>query len=300
MRILVTGGTGLVGRAIGRRLARAHQLIVLSRDGKAAKSRISYPAELVAWDSQSELSPKILEGVDAIIHLAGENISSGRWTEDRKKSLRDSRIQPLHYLRQVMEKNGRQVKILLSASAVGFYGDRGDEWLNEDSAAGSDFLATLVKDWESAAQSVPARRTAFLRFGVILSPEGGFLTEVQKMFRRLGASRLGSGQQYLSWIHIDDVVDVIAQALVNPAYSGPVNLVSPAPITNREMTDILKKLGGYRSLPPAPAMALKLLYGEMSQVLLSSQRVRPGKLLDARHAFKFQDFQDACRPLISR
>lgn len=299
MRILVTGGTGMVGRAVGRRLARAHQLLVLSRDGRGAKSRVSYPAEFVAWDGRSELSPKILEGVEAVIHLAGENIARGRWSEERKRAMVDSRLNPLAQLKETITKSGRQLKILISASAIGIYGDRGEEWLAEDSPAGSGFLAELCQNWEKAALEVQARRTVMLRFGAVLGPEGGFLSEVTKMFRRFGASRLGRGGQFLSWIHIDDVVDVIAQALANPAFNGPINVVSPHPVTNGEMTDILRELTGSRRMPPAPAFALKLLYGEVSQVLLGSQRVRPDKLKALKFAFRHGDFRAAAKEALA-
>lgn len=295
MRILVTGGTGMVGRALGRRLARAHQLIVLSREGRAAKNRVPYPAELVAWDGRTELSPKILEGVEAVIHLAGESVAAGRWTEDRKKAMVDSRIRPLEQLKDTIAKSGRQLKILISASAIGIYGDRAEEWLGEDATLGSGFLADLCQNWEKAALEVQARRTVMLRLGVILGPEGGFLGEVTKMFRRLGASRLGHGGQFISWIHIDDVVDVITQSLSNPAFQGPINVVAPQPVTNIEMTDVIRELTGSRRMPPAPAFALKLLYGEMSQVLLSSQRVRPDKLKSLKFPFRHGDFAGAVK-----
>lgn len=300
MRILMTGGTGLLGNAIGRRLARTHQIIVLSREGKQAKSRVQFPCELFPWDGRSELSHRLLEGVDVIIHLAGENIAQGRWTEDRKVRLRESRIEPLKQFEKSLKASNRPLKLLISASAVGIYGDRGDEELAERSAAGSGFLAELCTDWEAAARAVGARRTLMLRLGVVLSSEGGFVIEVLKMFKRFGAARLGSGRQWISWIHIDDVVEVIVQALANPSLNGTINAVAPQPVTNGEMTKALAEASGSFRVPPAPKFALKLIYGEMAQVLLSSQKVKSGELAQMRWKFKFPDLKSALKSALSR
>jgi uncharacterized protein (TIGR01777 family) len=293
----MTGGTGLLGNAIGRRLARGHQIIVLSREGKQAKSRVQFPCELFPWDGKSELSHRLLEGVDVIIHLAGENIAQGRWTEDRKVRLRESRTGPLKQFDKALKANNRPLKLLISASAVGIYGDRGDEELTEKSAPGEGFLAELCNEWEASALAVGARRTLLLRFGVVLSSEGGFVVEVLKMFKRFGAARLGSGRQWISWIHIDDVVEIIAQALSNPSFSGTVNVVSPNPVTNSEMTGALAQVSRAFRVPPAPAFVLKLLYGEISQVLLSSQRVKPVELIQMRWKFKFSDLATALKTI---
>jgi uncharacterized protein (TIGR01777 family) len=295
----MTGGTGVLGNAIGRRIARSHNLIVLSRGGKLARSQIDFPCEIAGWDGRSELSIKVLEGVDGVIHLAGQNIAKGRWTSDRKQEIRASRIQPLEWLGQALAGNGRQLKVLISTSAVGYYGDRGDELLNESAAPGDGFLSQLCQDWERAAVSIHARRTAILRLGVVLSARGGFLEEVSKKFRRFGATRLGSGQQFLSWVHIDDVVEVVAQALVNPALLGPINVVSPNPVRNDEFTHKLAKLTKSFRLPPVPGLILRLLFGEMSELLLGSQKVKPEQLEKLKWNFKYADIDKALGQLAS-
>lgn len=294
MRILVTGGTGLIGNALGRRLARSHQLMVLSRQGKAARERISYPCEVIPWDAKSELSRKALEGVEGLIHLAGENIAHERWTLERKKALRDSRVEPLELITRALQANGRQLKVAVSASGVGIYGDRGTEELTESAVPGAGFLPDLVKDWEAAAMGLGARRTVLLRLGVVLTHEGGFVSEVLKMFRRFGAAQLGSGKQLMSWIHMDDVAEIVSQALLNPSLSGPVNCVAPQPVSNAEFTKKLATLAGSFRLPTAaPGFALKMMYGEMSELLLSSQNVKPDKLLKLKWTFKMADIDKA-------
>lgn len=294
MRLLVTGGTGLLGNAIGRRIARSHQLIVLSREGKGAKERVSYPCELLQWDGKSEISPRWLEGVDGLIHLAGENIGQGRWTEERKQALRDSRLLPLHHLEQALRSHNRQLRVMISASGIGYYGNRGEEELTEQSSSGSDFLAQLCVDWEKAALSLPSKRTVLLRLGPVLAAEGGFIKEVVGMFKKFGAAKLGSGQHFLSWIHIEDAAEVCAQALTNPSFSGPVNVVAPESLRNSDWTDQLAAITGSLKIPAgAPAFALKLMFGEMADMMLSSQKARPAKLQEIKFQFRYPTFQAA-------
>ncbi len=293
MRILVTGGTGLLGNAIGRRLSRSHQLMVLSRRGKAARADVTYPCELIPWDAKSELSLKALEGVEGMIHLAGENIGQGRWTPERKKLLRDSRVEPLGLIGKALLANGRQLKIVVSASGSGLYGDRGGEELTENSAPGSGFLPDLVREWEAGAVGLGARRTVLLRMGVVLSPEGGFIAEILKMFRRFGAAQLGSGRQLIPWIHVDDVVEIVSQALINPLLSGPTNCVAPQPVSNGDLTKKLAVLARCFRVPPAPAFLLRMIYGDMSELLLSSQNVKPEKLIKLKWNFKVGDIDKA-------
>jgi uncharacterized protein (TIGR01777 family) len=293
MRILVTGGTGLLGNALGRRLSRSHQLMVLSREGKAARSRITYPCEVIQWDAKSELSRKALEGVEGLVHLAGENIGAERWSEDRKKALRDSRVVPLEIIGKALKDNGRQLKIAISASGVGVYGDRGEEELSENATVGSGFLPDLVRDWEAATVGLGARRTVMLRLGVVFSSEGGFLTEVLKMFRRFGAAQIGSGRQFVSWIHIDDVAEIVAQALINPSMTGPLNCVAPKPVTNAELTKKLATIAGCFRMPPAPAFVLRMLYGEMSELFLFSQNVKAEKLAKLKWVYRCGDIDKA-------
>ncbi len=300
MRILMTGGTGLLGNAIGRRIARANQVIVLSREGKNAKSRVSYPCELLAWDGRSEISPRWLEGVEGLIHLAGENIGQGRWTEERKQALRDSRLQPLEQIDRALRAHNRQLRVLISASGVGYYGNRGDEELTEASSAGEDFLARLCVDWEKAALALPSKRSVILRLGPVLAADTGFIKEVVSMFKKFGAARLGSGQHFLSWIHIDDAAEIVSQALTNPFYSGPINAVAPEALRNSDWTDKLAEATGSFKIPAgAPVFALKMMFGEMAEMMLSSQKVKPAKLQNQKFQYRYPTFESALKRIFA-
>ncbi len=296
----MTGGTGLIGNAIGRRLARTNQIIVLSREGKAAKPRLSYPCEVLAWDGKSDVSPRWLEGVEGLIHLAGENIGQGRWTDERKLAMRESRILPLEFIDKALRAHNRQLRVAISASGIGYYGDRGDEVLTEDSAPGTDFLAGLCVDWEKAVVAVNSKRTLIMRMGPVLSPDGGFIKEVLGMFKKFGAARLGSGQQYMSWIHAEDVAEVVAQALTNPFMSGPMNLVAPEPLRNSDWTKKLADAAGVIKIPAgAPAFALKMMFGEMSEIMLASQNVKPAKLELQKWQFRYPTFDSVLQKIFT-
>lgn len=262
MRILITGITGFIGRELGSRLAKeGHEVIALVRD---PETRLSFPAELRGWDT------KEIKGVDALIHLAGEPIAAKRWSKAQKQKILDSRI-------ETARKLGRMVKnppLLISASGIGFYGDRGEEELTEASARGPGFLADVCEKWEEAAREIGAGRTVMLRTGMVLGREGGALAKILPLFRAGLGGRLGSGRQWVSWIHLEDIVNLYLFALANPEVKGPVNAVAPFPVTNEEFTKILGKAVNRPALLPAPSFALKLLLGEMSALLLDSQRVK--------------------------
>lgn len=293
MKILMTGATGLVGRALGIRLVReGHEVVALARDSERARAKLTFPCQLFAWDGEKNDPPAAaFEDVDVIIHLAGEGIADKNWSEERKQHLRESRVQSAEKLARAAR--GTSLKAFISASAIGYYGDRADEKLTEASTPGYGFLSDLCRDWENAADQVPAKRTVKLRFGVILSSMGGFLSRVVPLFQRLGASRLGSGAHYFSWIHIDDVVEAILLAINNNDLKGAVNVVAPNPVTNAEMTDELAKVLKCFRAPPVPGVALKLRYGEMSEVLLGSQRVAPRVLFDYGFKFRFERLEQA-------
>ncbi len=295
MKILLTGATGLIGKAFGLRLvSEGHSVHVLSRDPERARTILPFPCEIFSWDGEREMPPRAaFEGVDAIIHLAGEGIAEKRWNAERKIKLRDSRIHAAARLSEGMRAAGLSPQVFITASAIGYYGDRGDEILTEESALGEGYLAELCRDWEAAAEGVPAKRTVKLRFGVVLSAMGGFLRQVVPVFQRLGASRLGSGQHYFSWIHVDDAVELLHFALFSKRLSGPVNAVAPESLTNAEMTAQLAYALKVFKAPPVPAVALKIRYGEMAQVLLASQRVVPQRLKAEGFHFKFPDFASA-------
>ena len=291
MKIVLTGGTGLVGGALGPELVkRGHEVTVLTRDPAAARRRLSYPATLVAWNDDVPVPVEVTRDAGAIIHLAGENIAEGRWTLERKRALRHSRVRAAESLAR---GTGPGVGVVISASGVGIYGDRGDEELTEESKPGGDFLAGLCRDWERVSQTIPAARHVQLRFGVVLSDRGGFLEKVFTPFRLVGASRLGTGKQYLSWIHVDDLVQIVLRALEDQTMTGAYNATAPEPLTNAEWTAQLAAQIHARRAPPVPAFALKLALGEVTAAILGSQRARPRRLLESGFKFRYADFQTA-------
>jgi uncharacterized protein (TIGR01777 family) len=291
MRILMTGGTGLVGRSLGSRLVKeGHDLNILSRN---ANAELPFPGRVFPWDGEKAPPPRdAIEGIEAVIHLAGENVAAGRWTASRKKQLRDSRILSTRYLAEGIQAQGIQLKTYIGASGIGYYGDQGERELTEDLPSGADFLARLCEDWEASHALVPAQRHVFLRLGVVLTAEGGFLGRIVPLFRTLGASRLSTGSQWLSWIHIADLLEICSFVLEKDI-AGPLNASAPEPIRNRDMTEeVAKKLQVFRT-PAVPEFALRLLYGELSQALLGSQKAIPERLLSSGFQFRFKDFRAA-------
>ena len=296
MKVILTGGTGLVGNALGPALVRlGHQVTVLSRDPVGARRKLAYPATLVEWNDQSNLDPAVVKGAGAIVHLAGENIADQRWTLERKRALRHSRVRAAESLARAA--SDADVGVVVSASGVGIYGDRGDQELTEASTPGDDFLAGLCRDWERASAGIPARRHVQLRFGVVLSDRGGFLEKLFTPFRLIGASRLGSGRQYLAWIHLDDLVAILLRAIADAEFKGAYNAVAPEPLTNAAWTKELAAAISAHRAPPVPALALKLALGEVTAAILGSQRARPHRLLEAGFQFSHVTFAGAVRAL---
>ncbi len=293
MKIVLTGATGLVGEALGQRLVReGFEVVALTRPGSRRPSH--YPCAIFEWDSLRTAAPReALLGADVVIHLAGENISSGRWTKARKKALRDSRVLSAENLRLGLDQADVKPKVFISASGVGVYGDRADSELTEAAPVGDDFLASLCQEWEAAADLIKADRTVKARFGVVLSLEGGFLREVAPLFSMLGASRLGSGRQWFSWIHMEDLIEGLLFAIREPKLQGAVNMVAPSPLLNSDLTqDLAHALKTFRA-PAVPGFALKLLYGELTQALLGSQRTIPEKLMNLGFQWKYPTFKKA-------
>ncbi|MFA5190524.1 MAG: TIGR01777 family oxidoreductase [Verrucomicrobiia bacterium] len=275
MNILLTGAGGLVGSALAPRLAAESHTI----------TRLSH----------SQPWPE-LAAHDAVVHLAGENISTGRWTPERKERIRDSRVQVTRRLCEAVAKFAQPPRVVICASAVGYYGNRGDEVLREESAPGAGFLAEVCRDWEAATKpAVDAGiRVVNLRFGVILCATGGALAKMLTPFRLGLGGVLGDGQQWMSWVALDDVVGVISNALANETLRGPVNVVAPQPVTNREFTKTLGRVLHRPAVCPAPAFALRLAFGEMADaLLLASQRAEPAKLLTSGFSFRFPKLGDA-------
>lgn len=298
MNILVSGSTGLVGTALITALTAAgHEVVRLVRVKSRTPSK-----EIIGWDpAASYIDAAGLEGLDAVVHLAGEPIASGRWNADKKRRIRDSRVQGTQMLCEALSHVIRPPATMICASAIGYYGDRGDEVLTESSACGRGFLAEVCRDWEAACDAAREKgiRVVNARFGVILSTKGGALAKMLTPFKMGVAGIIGSGKQYMSCISIDDVVLAIVHALNTAAVVGPLNVVGPTPVTNREFTKTLGKIVGRPTVFPMPAFAARLAFGEMAdELLLSSDRVEPKKLLDGGYTFNHRDLQTALRHVL--
>jgi hypothetical protein len=298
MKVAITGASGLVGTALVPFLtAGGHDVVRLVRRAPAGAGE-------AAWDPErGTLDREALDGVEAVVHLAGENIAEGRWTEARKGRLRSSRIGPTRRLAEALAALPRPPRVLVSSSAIGFYGNRGDAWVAETSPPGDDFLGRLAVEWEAATE--PAARAGIrvvnLRTGIVLSPAGGALGKMLTPFKAGVGGVLGPGTQFMSWIAIDDVLGAIHHAIVHESVSGPVNAAAPEPVTNAAFTKTLARVLGRPAIAPVPAFALRLLFGEMADAaLLSSTRVRPERLLETGYRFRFTDLEGALRHLLGR
>jgi uncharacterized protein (TIGR01777 family) len=293
LRIAVTGSTGLIGSALVRRLqADGHQVTRVVRSRPAAGSSD------VLWNPDSgEFDAARLDGYPAVIHLAGEPVSE-RWTAEHKAAIRNSRVAGTRLLAEGIAALPNPPGTLLSASAVGYYGNRGDEQLDEASGSGNDFLSGVAREWEAATE--PAARVGIrvviARFGIALSPKGGALARLLPPFKMGGGGKLGSGKQYVSWIALSDLVEAIVFLLHHPAISGPVNLTAPEPVTNAAMSETLGHVLGRPSKVTVPAFALRMMFGEMADgALLASQRVLPKRLLEAGFQFRYPRLEAALR-----
>ncbi len=297
LHVAITGANGLIGSALGRRLAATGQRVTPIVRRLASAGEIS-------WDPENgRLEAGQLEGVDAVIHLAGENVGT-RWTAARKRRIKSSRITGTRLLAESIARAQRRPRVLVSASAIGIYGNRGDEVLTENSPPGNrelDFLAEVGQEWEAAAE--PARdagvRVIHPRFGVVLSPNGGALKKMLLPFRLGLGGRLGSGNQWMSWISIDDVVGSILHVLRMESFSGPVNLVAPEPVRNRDFTATLGRVLSRPTPFAVPAAALRLGLGEMADsTLLASARVLPKRLLASGYGFDHPDVGTALQHVL--
>jgi uncharacterized protein len=292
-RIAVTGSTGLIGEALVASLrADGHTVQRVVRDpGKAGRDDI-------VWDLRAGTIERAkLEGVDGVVHLAGEPIGASRWTPDIKRRIRDSRTAGTRLIATTLADLAAPPAVLVSGSAVGYYGDRGDEVLTESSAAGDDFLARVTRDWEAAAD--PAReagiRVAHPRTGVVIAKDGPLIEKVELPFKLGVGGRIGNGRQYVPWISLTDEVRAL-RFLLDGDLDGPVNLAAPNPVTNRELTEALGTVMRRPTLLPIPPFAIKALYGEMGETLATvSQRVVPTRLLDAGFTFTHERLVDALR-----
>jgi uncharacterized protein len=294
-KILVSGSSGLLGTALLHSLeADGNQITRLVHGTRAGAGQI-------VWDSARPLAPESMSGFDAVIHLAGESIAS-RWTASKKKAIRDSRVLGTRHLAEALAEAVSRPRVLISASAIGYYGDRADEILREDSPSGNGgFLPEICREWEAAAQPAVSAgiRTVHLRTGIVLSAAGGALQKMLPPFRMGLGGKIGSGRQWMSWIDLQDMVGGIRYALANESLRGPVNFVSPNPVTNAEFTNSLASALSRPAIFPMPGFAVRLIFGQMGEeLLLGSQRVEPAKLVAAGYVFQKPDLRAALEDIL--
>ncbi len=300
MKILVSGASGLVGKKLVPTLvAEGHEVVTLVRK----KSEVG--AGQAFWDpTTGVIDADALKGAEAAINLAGESIAAGRWNEERKHAIRESRVQSTSTLANALAFVTPRPRVLINASAIGYYGPQDDQWLDESSSSGGrgDFLSGVCRDWEAATLNAAEAgiRIACMRFGVILSRDGGALAKMLTPFKLGLGGRIGAGHQYMSWIAIDDVVGAIVHVLHDDRISGPVNTVAPQPVTNAEFTATLGANLHRPTIFPMPEFAAKLVFGQMGEeLLLSGQRVRPARLLESGYEFRYPDLSSALRHVLA-
>jgi len=298
VRILLTGSSGLIGHALLSFLtADGHKVVRLTRSQRPASS------SHISWDpSAGTIQVDDLEDFDAVVHLAGESIV-GRWTPEKKARILESRAKGTRLLCESLADLRSRPIVLVSASAIGYYGDRGDQVMDEESSAGSLFLSKVAKAWEAATDA--ARRNGIrvvnLRIGFVLGKAGGGLATMLLPFKLGVGGRVGSGRQYMSWIAIDDVVGAISHAILSDSLRGPVNAVAPNPVTNREFTKTLGRVLWRPTIFPLPAFAARLVMGEMADdLLLASTRVKPSRLLSSGYEFRFPQLEGALRHVLGK
>jgi uncharacterized protein (TIGR01777 family) len=300
VNVLIAGGTGFVGSALARFLTqRGHRVSLLSRRPSAPRAM----SPVYHWDPErEELDPNALEGIEAVVNLAGENLAGVRWTPERKRRLVASRVGATAFLVLRLSDRSPTPRTLVNASAIGIFGDRGDEVLTEESVPGSGFLADLCRAWEEAALRAreAGARVVVARFGIVLDPAGGALKKLTPIFKLGLGGPLGSGRQWWSWVTLADVLQSIESALMRDELTGPVNVVAPAPVRNRDFARVLGRVLKRPAILPAPEPVLRLALGEAADALLSSTCVTPRKLLSAGYRFAFEDLDRALASALRR
>lgn len=298
MKILIGGSHGLVGTALIKSLeAQGHEIFRLVRHAPTSKTEVEWSPD------RYSIALARIEGFDAVVNLAGESIAEGRWTDDKKRRIRESRVKGTKLLGDALANLMVPPKTFVCASAIGYYGNRGDELLTESSAAGDEFLAKVCAEWEEATALATEKgiRVVNARFGVILDINGGALKKMLPPFRMGVGGRIGSGKQWMSWIALDDVIGGIQFALANDSMKGPVNFVAPAPVTNSEFTKTLGKVLSRPTIFPIPAFAIKLLFGEMGEaLLLGGQRVAPKRLVAGGYEFSYPQLEPALAHILAK
>ena len=302
MKVAVTGATGLIGSALVPFLrSGGHEAVPLRRASASGGPGGGGEAE---WDPRTgALSAEVLDGLDAVVHLAGENVAGGRWTAARKARIRDSRVDGTRRLAAALAALPRPPRTLVAASAIGFYGDRGDEALDESSAPGEGFLPEVCQAWEASAAAAreAGLRVVHLRVGIVLTPAGGALGQMLLPFRMGVGGVIGSGRQYMSWVALDDVLGGVLHALRTEDLAGAVNVVAPNPVTNAAFTKTLGRVLGRPTILPLPAFGARLAFGEMADaLLLASTRVEPARLRDSGFRFGHPGLEDALRHVLGR
>jgi hypothetical protein len=305
MRVIITGGTGLIGRALANHLAKGgHEVVVLSRNPNKT-SGLPAGARVVQWDARSADGwGQLADGAGAIVNLAGASIAGegllpSRWTSQRKRAIVESRLNAGRAVVEAIRAATVKPDVLIQSSAVGYYGTSNEATFTEDSPAGNDFLADTCKQWEAstaAVESLGVRRPV-IRTGVVLTTKGGVLPSLSLPYKLFAGGPVGSGRQPLPWIHIDDEVDAIRYLIETPTARGPFNLTTPNPVTNAEFGRVLGKVLGRPHYLPAPGFAFKLAFGETAMLVLEGQRVLPKKLLEAGYSFRFTEVEPALRDI---
>ncbi len=298
MRALITGATGLVGKHL---VGRIEDAVVLSRNPDEARRRLG-KVEAHAWNPEGGPAPaEAIRDVEVVFNLAGEPVFEGRWTEEKKRRIRDSRVVGTRNLVSAIAASESRPKVLVSASAVGYYGDRGDEELDERSSAGDGFLAEVCVEWEREAMAAEQLgvRVVCVRIGVVLAPNGGALAAMLTPFRMGVGGRLGSGRQWMPWVHIKDLAGMMLHASRNDVIRGPMNGVAPRPVTNADFTRALANAVHRPALLPVPRIALRLALGEVSDILLASQRVFPKVAEQSGYAFEHPDLGGALNDVMA-
>ena len=298
MKVLITGSSGLFGSAL---------IPVLQSEGHSIKRLVrseTASIDIIRWDPENgKLDPAALEGLDAVVNLAGESISEGRWTATKKARIRSSRVKGTTLLAQTLAQLSQPPRVLVSSSAIGYYGDRGNDFLREDSGPGTGFLPDVCKEWEAATKPAEEKgiRVVILRTGIGLSTKGGALAKMLVPFKMGVGGKIGSGRQYFSWIDLSDMIQVIRLALITDTLIGAVNAVSPNPVTNLVFTKTLGAVLHRPTLFPIPTPAARIAFGEMADgLLLASARVEPAKLIAAGYEFRYPDLEGSLYHVLGR
>ncbi len=296
MRVLISGSSGLIGSALIPALeSRGYKVTRLVRAAESRDGQLS-------WDPTQPLRPELFSGFDAVIHLAGEPVAA-RWTEAKKKRILDSRVLGTAHLCEALTSAPNPPRVLISASAIGYYGDRGDEVVREDSPSGAGFLPEVCRQWEAATKPAADAgiRTIQIRIGIVLSAQGGALKKMLPPFRMGFGATTGNGRQWMSWIHVQDLVGAILHILDTDSIEGPVNLVAPEPVRNSDFTQTLAAVLSRPAILRLPAFAMRLMFGQMAdEILLAGQRVKPVKLVASGYEFQYSDLRGAFENILRK